>query len=540
MEMPSDSARAIRVLAELRPALEGYAGIPLESRLLFRALCAMESLSVEGLLQAHTRHLARGTALRPGPFSPKLSPARRFNRYSRVAVSMSAPTGRTLVETIVEGAREGLTRGGIILCALPGLARIGLTRFEARHFEDFTWRTLFSKSLPAADFALVARANHRVCSVPWQTMHTVGTATRFFWSRAVFPRLDTRGIDVFISQTPYPGSVHRRTALVVRYHDTIPIFMPHTISDRARHQAAHFNALESNVRHGAHFACVSEATRSSLLAVFPQLEKRSLTIHNMLSPHYYEEESDARRVPDIIRSRLYADFEDETKEYGLVPTFLTLRERDSFYERNLRAAPLKYLLVVSTVEPRKNHARVVAAWELLKATVDPSIKLVLVGTLGWEYGTLLKQLRSWIDRGDVFMLNAVPAPDLRVLYRHAVATVCPSLGEGFDFSGVEAMHCGGTAIASDIPAHREIYADAAEYFDPYSTASLVGAFTRVLYAPDAAQAALRLRERGREVSSRYRAERIAPMWGAFLERVARRPRGAFADPIETAPQAETT
>jgi len=63
----------------------------------------------------------------------------------------------------------------------------------------------------------------------------------------------------------------------------------------------------------------------------------------------------------------------------------------------------------------------------------------------------------------VFLLNNVPADDLRVLYRHAAATVCPSLAEGFDFSGVEAMRCGGVVLASDIPVHREVYQDAAHY-----------------------------------------------------------------------------
>src|SRR5438552_2216446 len=52
-----------------------------------------------------------------------------------------------------------------------GFVKIKLPRFESRSFEDFTWRTLFSKTLPASDFALVAPANHRVCSVPWHTMH---------------------------------------------------------------------------------------------------------------------------------------------------------------------------------------------------------------------------------------------------------------------------------------------------------------------------------------------------------------------------------
>ncbi|MDR7927306.1 hypothetical protein RIE95_09980 [Acidithiobacillus thiooxidans] len=49
------------------------------------------------------------------------------------------------------------------------------------------------------------------------------------------------------------------------------------------------------------------------------------------------------------------------------------------------------------------------------------------------------------------MLHSVPAEALRLLFRQAVVTVCPSVGEGFDFSGVEAMRCGGVVAASDIP-----------------------------------------------------------------------------------------
>ena len=119
------------------------------------------------------------------------------------------------------------------------------------------------------------------------------------------------------------------------------------------------------------------------------------------------------------------------------------------------------------------------------------------------------------------MLSSVPSPDLRVLYRHAAATVCPSLGEGFDFSGVESMASGGITIASDIPVHREIYDNAAEYFDPYATMSLVKALKKVLYDQDAAQIQETMRQRGEEVAARYLPEKILPQWEEFLVRVSK-------------------
>jgi len=120
------------------------------------------------------------------------------------------------------------------------------------------------------------------------------------------------------------------------------------------------------------------------------------------------------------------------------------------------------------------------------------------------------------------MLNKVPAPDLRVLYRHAAAKVCPSLGEGFDYSGVEAMASGGVVIASDIPVHREVYDDAAEYFDPYSTMSLVRALKKVLYDPDAPAVRARMQLRGKAIAARYQPEVILPQWEAFLRRIVSR------------------
>lgn len=506
-----------KVLLEMRPALEGYAGIPQETRLLFRGLRMIDGIEVEGMIQTSMRTLARGTKKSRGYFSVRLSEARKFNRYSRVIVSMAEKPYGTIFAKGVGWIQRWLTSAWLTLSILTRLDKIKLTRFESRHFEDFIWRTFFSKTLPASDFGLVTSANYKICSVPWHTMHVSGLNTINLQASPSYPRLDTAGVDIFIAQTPYPARINRNTALVVRYHDAIPVLMPHTIPDKSLHQATHFYALMSNVKSGAYFACVSEATRNDLLKLFPEAADRAVTIHNMVSNHYYKEDSPFDRVAGIIRARLHEG--DAAKGIDVNPTFFTLREKENFYKRALGQEHFKYLLIVSTIEPRKNHIRLLAAWEVLKSGVDPELKLVIVGGLGWDYVSTLRSFSSWIDRGELFMLNAVPSADLRVLYRHAAATVCPSLAEGFDFSGVESMRSGGVTIASDIPVHREVYDDASEYFDPYSTASLVKALKKVLYEPDAPQVQERMRQRGEEVSSRYLPERILPQWDQFLKRV---------------------
>jgi len=113
------------------------------------------------------------------------------------------------------------------------------------------------------------------------------------------------------------------------------------------------------------------------------------------------------------------------------------------------------------------------------------------------------------------MLEDVPAPELRQLYRHASATVCPSYGEGFDFSGAEAMRCGGVVVASDIPVHRDIFGDAAEFFGTYSATDLVRAIGEVI-DPQAADKRTQMIRQGLEISKRYSAETILPQWQQFL------------------------
>jgi glycosyltransferase involved in cell wall biosynthesis len=499
----------MKVLIEMRPALDGFAGIPQECRLLFRALAREADIEVEGLMQTSLRFLSPGMRAPRG--ADGVPESQRINQYSRLVLAIdAAPPTQWWNQARAWLKRRRAIYGLALRTLLQRRHSIPLTLFEPAGFEEFLWEALFAKSLPEDDYDWITRQQYRVATVPWTILHLAGLATRR-WSRHTrYPRLDTAA-DVLIAQTPFPARLAPHTALVVRYHDALPIFMPHAFANKSRHQMTHFRALESNVRDGAYFACVSEATRQELLKVFPEAAARSVTIHNMVSHHYFEEESAPARVPDIIRARL------NTSNAATLPRMHGAPAE--FYRAHLPAGPLRYLLMVATIEPRKNHSRLIAAWETLRAH-DPSLKLVIVGGLGWDTGPILSEMRPGLDAGGVFVLSKVPAADLRVLYRHAAATVCPSLAEGFDFPGIEAMRSGGVVIASDIAVHREVFADAAEYFSSHSSAGLARAIGRVLHDADATERAGHLRARGREVGLRYLPERILPQWEAFLARVA--------------------
>ena len=448
-----------------------------------------------------------------------LTDAERVHRFARTAVSIKGNTATEWKLGVAEWV-QGLLHGWGLHWRALSRSALSLKNFETELFQDFIWQHLFARSVPPAQRQAVLRANYRVCFTPWRWMHQVGITYASLLRRARYPQLATEHTDILIAQTPYPGRVSSGTTLVIHYHDAIPVLMPHTISDSAFHQASHFHALSANVRNGAYFVCVSEATRQDLIHLFPQVETRTVTIHNMVPEHYHAGAPEPKRLPGIVRRHLHGTFHPskpqfDSRSYPLERSFRSEEEKADFYAQAFSPCT-RYLLMVSTLEPRKNHARLIEAWEALRDQVDPDLKLVFVGHIGWDYKNILNACLPWAEQGSLFMLHNVPPHALRVLYQQALVTVCPSVGEGFDFSGVEAMRCGGVVAASDIPVHREVYGEAATYFDPYDTSDAVAALRALISGPNAQAKRDVLRAAGAEQSSRYLPERILPQWEKFL------------------------
>ena len=495
----------MKILVELRPALDGHAGIPQEARLLFRGLGQLADIEVQGLIQSGDRFLP--TALPSDPdFAVDLPANAQIDRLSRVVVALQPPGPRSraaFATNLVSQIRRLTQPAALFARSVLGWHET-LSWFDPTHFHDFIWRGLFSKTLPAEDFAQVTNAKFRIASAPYGAMHVCGLITAQF-GFARYPRLATRGVNAVLAMSPFPATVARGTALIVRYADAVPLMMPHTIIHKAHHQALHYQALRRNVASGAFFVCNSDATRSDLLAVFPQAEPRTVTIPCIVSHHFFAEDSLIDGAREILAKRLN-------------PAVHAGHEAAAGICSGIDRLPINYLLMVSTLEPRKNHALLVEAWEKLRSELCRGLKLVFVGALGWDHETIVGSMRRWIERGEVLLLTGVPANELRLLYKHARATVCPSYAEGFGYAGVEAMRCGGVVAASDIPVHREIYADAAEYFNPYSAEDMAGTIARLidLHRPERRR---ELRAAAESVSNRYSPETILEKWRILLKEI---------------------
>lgn len=131
-----------------------------------------------------------------------------------------------------------------------------------------------------------------------------------------------------------------------------------------------------------------------------------------------------------------------------------------------------YYLTVGAIEPRKNHALLLQAFELFWRGGGKA-RTVWVGRWTIDAEPLRRQVMSNGAVGRrLVALQGVSDAALAALYRHARAAIFPSLGEGFGLPLAEALFHGCPVLASDIPAHREVCGDRAIYFDPNDALSL--------------------------------------------------------------------
>lgn len=137
--------------------------------------------------------------------------------------------------------------------------------------------------------------------------------------------------------------------------------------------------------------------------------------------------------------------------------------------------PGSYLLFVSSLEPRKNIALLMAALKAAKT----DIPLVLVGWQGWGDKHWMKAINDF--KNPVHLLGHVSDQDLRAIYSGGMGLVYPSLYEGFGLPILEAMACGCPVICSDAASMPAVAGSAALLIDPADSEGLAFAIDTLVY-----------------------------------------------------------
>ncbi|HET8542276.1 MAG TPA: glycosyltransferase family 1 protein [Anaeromyxobacter sp.] len=141
-----------------------------------------------------------------------------------------------------------------------------------------------------------------------------------------------------------------------------------------------------------------------------------------------------------------------------------------FFEARAREGPrAPYLLAVGTFEARKNLPVLLDALHLLRRN-GRDLALVVAGRQAWTQSLPLGDLAPHVR-----LAGTVPDAELAALYAGAACFVIPSLHEGFGLPLAEAMAAGTPAVASDIPALREVGGETVRYADARDPASFAAA-----------------------------------------------------------------
>jgi glycosyltransferase involved in cell wall biosynthesis len=164
-------------------------------------------------------------------------------------------------------------------------------------------------------------------------------------------------------------------------------------------------------------------------------------------------------------------------QHGVDPSFhpRPAEEVETFRQRH--GLPDRFVLAVGTLEPRKNHTKLVEAFSRI---YDSGVKLILVGGRGWLYKDLFARVETLGLSEHVTFAGYVPNEELPLWYNAATIFVYPSLYEGFGMPILEAQACGTPVLTSNIPPMTEAAGDAALLVPPTDVDALAMALQRLL------------------------------------------------------------
>jgi glycosyltransferase involved in cell wall biosynthesis len=129
-----------------------------------------------------------------------------------------------------------------------------------------------------------------------------------------------------------------------------------------------------------------------------------------------------------------------------------------------------FILVVCTIEARKNHQVLVAALRLAISMGEDFPQLVFIGSPGWGTENLVHQIRTEESlRNRIVMKAGVKDSELRWLYEKCSAAAYPSIVEGFGLPVFESAAFRKAIVTSNIPVFDEISHPFRTKVDPYDS-----------------------------------------------------------------------
>ena len=213
---------------------------------------------------------------------------------------------------------------------------------------------------------------------------------------------------------------------------------------------------------------------------------------------------DAERLYGLPRAKTHVVHEGVHARFGPVADPARRAAARAKYK-----LPERYLLALSTIEPRKNLLTLfdaIARLDNTKLGGWADVPLIVGGRQGWLTDETYAAVKARGLEGRVRFAGFIGDEDLPAVMSQAALFCFPSLYEGFGFPPLEAMACGAPVLSSDASSLPEVLGDAAEYAAPTDPAAWARAIERLLSNEEARNA---LAVRGPAQAARFTWARAA-------------------------------
>lgn len=203
-------------------------------------------------------------------------------------------------------------------------------------------------------------------------------------------------------------------------------------------------------------------------------------------------ENQGTNLPVTVVPLAQAPLHDAVPSAGSAPesssdnTYAVMRESAGLPDHIRALVKTPYVLVVGTMEVRKNLWQLATVWDRLRKQSGRNLpKLVFAGRHGWmneDFNRLMQatgQLGGWAE--------IVEGPDdniLDYLYRNCLFTITVSFYEGWGLPIGESLAYGKTAVVSNTSSMPEVGGYMVEYCDPHSLDSIEAACLRLVDDPE--------------------------------------------------------
>jgi len=168
---------------------------------------------------------------------------------------------------------------------------------------------------------------------------------------------------------------------------------------------------------------------------------------------------------------------------GVDPRFFIREPGAVEWVRRKYHLPKSFLLTVGTIEPRKNHSRLLEA-RLRLSEFGVDAPLVIAGKAGWRSAAIFERLSRLEQQHLIQYLGFVDDRDLPALYQAATTFIYPSLYEGFGLPVLEAMASGTPVVTSSTSSLPEVAGEAAILINPCETEQIAQAIRQLLAKPE--------------------------------------------------------